>query len=214
MKKTILTLVLSGLISFAAQAAYYEVDASHSNVSFTIRHLVSKVMGDFSEYEGTFQFDEKKPNEASVNFTVKTNSLSTKNKKRDDHLKSPDFFNTEKFPTITFKSTKVNKTAGKNKFKVMGEMTMLGVTKPTTWDVEYTGKGGDPWGNTRTGFTATTKVNRKDFGMNWNKVLDKGGVMLGEEVTLNLNVEAIEQKTGSKDAPEVKKAEEKTQEKK
>ena len=208
MKKPIFSVLFTaGLLSLAAQAGHFEVDPSHSNVSFTVRHIVSKVSGDFSDYEGTFMFDEKKPNDASVNFTVKSASIDTKNKKRDDHLKSPDFFNIEKFPTITFKSTKVNKTAGKNKFKVMGDMTMLGVTKPTTWDVEFLGKAGDPWGNMRAGFTASTKINRKDFGMNWNKTLDKGGIMLGEDVTLNLNVEAIEKKMGSKDAPEDKKVE-------
>lgn len=208
MKKRLFTLLLaSAFLSLAANAAHFEIDPTHSNVGFTIRHIVSKVSGDFSDYEGTFQFDEKKPNASSVNFTVKSASISTKNQKRDDHLKSPEFFNIEKFPTITFKSTKVNKTAGKNKFKVVGEMTLLGVTKPTTWDVEYLGSAMDPWGNMRAGFTAATKVNRKDFGMTWNKALDKGGVMLGEEVALNLNIEAIEQKKGSKDAPEVKKEE-------
>ncbi len=187
-------LLLSGL-STAARAADYTIDKDHSHVGFTIRHLVGEVPGSFKDFAGDFSFDEKKPENAKVKVTVQTASVNTDNEKRDSHLKSPDFFDVQKFPTMTFESTQVT-AEGDKKFKVTGNFTLRGVTKPETFNVTYAGTAKDPWGNTRVGFIATSKINRKDFGMVWNKVLDAGGAMLGDEVEIKLNIEAI-QKAGA-----------------
>ena len=138
-------------------------------------------------------FDEKTPANISVEASADANSIWTDNERRDGHLKSADFFDVEKYPVITFKSTKVV-AAGKNKYKITGDFTMHGVTKPVTFDAEFLGAGavgvgGQSWGTTA-GFTATTVINRKDFGVSWNKALDNGGAMLSDEVTINLNIEA------------------------
>lgn len=183
--------------SLAALASDYTVDASHSNVGFTIRHMVSKVSGDFKDFEGEFKFDDKKVENSMAKFTIKTASVSTNNQKRDDHLKSGDFFDTDKYPTITFESKKVTK-AGKNKYKLMGDMTMHGVTKSVTFDVEYMGTDKDPYGNTKAGFVATSVIKRKDFGIVWNKALDSGNMILGDDVTVNLQIEAAQKKAEEK----------------
>lgn len=174
----------------AAQAADYDVDASHSNVDFKIRHMMSKVNGNFGKFSGTFSFDAKKPEASKGVFTVEAASINTNNEKRDGHLKGEDFFNIGKFPTLTFTTTGFKK-AGKG-FAMTGDLTLLGVTKPVTFNVEYLGAGKDPWGNSKAGFSATGKINRKDFGMVWNKALDAGGVLLGDEVEIALNIEAAE----------------------
>jgi polyisoprenoid-binding protein YceI len=182
--------VVSALFALSANASTYDVDASHSNVGFTIRHLVSKVSGSFGDYSASFSFDEKSPEKSSGAFTIKASSITTQNDKRDEHLRGEDFFDVKKFPEITFKSTKVAKT-GKNKFKLSGDMTMHGVTKPVTFEMEYLGQAKDPWGNQRAGFEAMAKIKRKEFGLTWNKVLDAGGVMIGDDVELKLQIEAI-----------------------
>jgi polyisoprenoid-binding protein YceI len=178
----------AGLAHAAPQA--FTVDAAHSSVGFSIKHLTSKVRGEFTQFDSTFTFDEAHPEEGKVNVTIKAASVNTRNEKRDEHLKGPDFFNAEKFPELKFVSKKVSKGKSKTLFKVDGELTLLGVTKPLSLDVEYHGAAKDPWGNEKAGFTATGKVNRKDFGMVWNKSLDKGGILLGEEVALQIEVEA------------------------
>jgi len=171
----------------------YEIDATHSNVGFMAKHLISKVNGEFKDYNGTISFDPKKPDQTKVNAKVKAASINTNVEKRDAHLKSEEFFGVEKFPELTFVSTKVTPN-GSKKYKMVGDLTMHGVTKPVTFEVEYLGEMDDPWGGHRAGFTATTQVNRKDFGMNWNKALDKGGVVLSDEIAINLNIEALEKK--------------------
>ena len=195
MKLRTLSLLALFIVS-AAQAADYDVDASHSNVDFKIRHMMSKVNGNFGKFTGTFSFDAKKPEAAKGVFTVEAASINTNNEKRDGHLKGDDFFNVGKFPTLTFNTTGFKK-AGKG-FSMSGDLTMLGVTKPVTFNVEYLGAGKDPWGNSKAGFSATGKINRKDFGMVWNKALDAGGVLLGEEVEITLNIEAAEKVAAAK----------------
>ncbi len=195
MKLRTLSLLALFIVS-AAQAADYDVDASHSNVDFKIRHMMSKVSGNFGKFSGTFSFDAKKPEAAKGVFTVEAASINTNNEKRDGHLKGEDFFNVGKFPTLTFNTTGFKK-AGK-KFAMTGDLTMLGVTKPVTFDVEYLGAGKDPWGNSKAGFSATGKINRKDFGMVWNKALDAGSVLLGDEVEIILNIEAAEKAAAAK----------------
>lgn len=175
-----------------AGAATYDIDSSHSVASFTVRHLmVSNVRGEFAKTTGTVVYDEKDPTKSTVEATVDVSTINTRDPKRDGHLKSPDFFDAEKFPTITFKSTKVEK-AGQGKLKVTGNLTMHGVTKPVTLDVEGpSGEVKDPWGNTKVGASATTKINRNDFGVKWNAPVPTGGVVVGEEVTINLEVELL-----------------------
>lgn len=177
-------------LASSAFASEYKVDASHSSVGFSIRHLVSKVQGGFKDFDGMIVYDEKKPEGAMVDFKIKAASINTNNDKRDEHLRNDDFFAVAKFPEITFKSKKAEK-AGKDKVKLSGDMTMHGVTKPATFMLEYNGQAKDMQGMMRAGFSATTKVNRKDYGIIWNKALDGGGVVLGDEVDVNVQIEAV-----------------------
>lgn len=189
--KQLMIFTIFFVFSIHAVAADYSVDASHSSVGFRIRHLVTKVKGEFKDFEGTFKFDENKPENSRVKFKIKAGSINTNNKKRDKHLVDIDFFNVKKFPTITFVSKKVS-ASGKNKYKLEGDMTMVGVTKPVTFEAEYTGIAKDPWGGTRAGFSASALIDRKDFGMSWNKSLDAGGFILGDEVNIDVEIEAVQ----------------------
>ena len=168
----------------------YKVDKDHTAVSFKIRHLFSNVQGSFRDFEGTVQYDPDKPETWAASGTIQVASIDTNVPERDKHLKSKDFFEVEKFPTISFKTTKVLSST-KESAKIEGLMTMHGVEKPVVLDVEIHGVGADPWGNVRAGFTATTKINRKDFGIVYNQVIDKGQLMLGEEVFITIELEAI-----------------------
>jgi polyisoprenoid-binding protein YceI len=168
----------------------YTVDKNHSDVSFQVRHFVSKVRGGFTDFEGTIQVDSAKPDASSVVFTIKTASISTNNEGRDKHLNSPDFFDTAKYPEISFKSTKVVPT-GKDKYDVTGAFTMHGVTKEITLPVTYLGTVKDPRGSERAGFELNTKLNRKDYSVNWNKSLDNGGMMLSDEVDITISLETV-----------------------
>ena len=182
------------VFSISASAADYVVDPVHSNVTFTVRHLISKVTGNFTDFTGEFSWNEKTPAASKVNFVVQTKSLDTNNEKRDTHLRSPDFFDAEKYPTLTFASKKVQMN-GKKNGKVSGDLTIRGVTKPTTFDVEYLGTSPDPFGGApRAGFIAKTRLNRKDYGLVWNKTLDNGAFLLGDDVDVNLQIEAQQKK--------------------
>jgi polyisoprenoid-binding protein YceI len=174
-------------------SAVYDIDTVHSQVGFKIRHFVAKTGGQFDKYTGSITFDEKKPANFQADATIEATSINTANDKRDEHLRSADFFNVEKFPTIKFKSTKAEPQSD-GTIKVTGDFTMLGVTKPIVLSVEVGGVTKDPWGGTRAGFSAKGKINRKEFGMNYNKVLDTGGVMLGEDVELSIEVEGVAKK--------------------
>ncbi len=188
MKSPFLFVFLASFISLSANAADYMIDGAHSSANFKIKHLMSKVAGGFNDFSGEFSFDEKNPKSFKGEFTIKAASINTNNAKRDEHLRGDDFFSAEKNPTLIFKAREF-KAAGKGKFKLMGDFTMRGVTKPATFDVEYLGAGKDPWGNDKVGFSAVTKINRKDWGMSFNKVLDTGGFMLGDDVELDIQVE-------------------------
>jgi polyisoprenoid-binding protein YceI len=193
MKKTAILAAVLFLAAVTAGAAEYTVDTSHSSVGFKVRHIVTKVPGMFKDYEAAFSFDPAKPEASKGKFTIKAASIDTGNAKRDEHLRSADFFDVQKFPTITYEGTAF-KPAGKDRYKLEGNFTMRGVTKPVAFDVEFTGLGKDPSGNNRAGFSAATKINRKDFGINWNKALDTGGVILGDDVDIQLEIEAVEKK--------------------
>jgi polyisoprenoid-binding protein YceI len=189
MKRTALAVSLL-FAALPLLAETYNVDKNHSEATFRIRHLMSKVSGKFDDFAGKITTDGKDAAASQVEFTIKTASIDTGNADRDKHLKTPDFFDAEKFPEITFKSTSIKATPKKNVYDVTGDLTMRGVTKRVTIPVEFLGFAKDPWGNDRAGFSLSTTVNRKDYGINWNKTLDNGGVMVDDMVTIVLNVEA------------------------
>jgi polyisoprenoid-binding protein YceI len=189
-KTTLIATALAVLPGLAlADSETFVLDGAHSQVGFKVRHFVSKVNGRFSEYEGTVNLDRAKPEASSVDVTIKTASINTDNTQRDGHLRGPDFFDTAKYPTITFKSTKVV-SKGNNAYDVTGNFTMHGVTKEITVPVSFLGFIKDGRGGEKAGFEATTTINRKDFGIIWNQNLDAGGAVLGDEVTVDLNLEA------------------------
>jgi polyisoprenoid-binding protein YceI len=178
---------------FAASSARAEketflLDKNHTEIGFKVRHFVSKVGGRFTKFEGTIVLDRAKPEESSVDVRIDATSIDTGNPGREKHLNSPDFFDTAKFPEITFKSTKVA-AKGKDTYEVTGDLTMRGVTKPVTLTVAANGFTSDGRGGQKTGFDVTGKLNRKDFGVNWNAVVDQNA-MLSEDVDLVISVEA------------------------
>jgi len=168
----------------------YSVDKNHSDVSFQIRHFASKVRGRFGDFEGTIQGDAAKPEISSVVFTIKTPSIDTGNADRDKHLRSADFFDADRCSDITFKSSKITST-GKDKYDVAGTLTMRCVSKDVTLPVTYLGTAKDPRGTERASFELATKLNRKDYGINWNKALDAGGFMLSDDVDITINLETV-----------------------
>ncbi|HLY39401.1 MAG TPA: YceI family protein [Candidatus Binatia bacterium] len=181
--------------SAAAAESTWEIDPAHSSVQFSVRHMmVSNVRGEFRKVSGTVQGDETDPAKAKVEATIDTTSIDTRNEKRDTHLKSPDFLDTEKFPTMTFKSKKIEKT-GDHRYRVTGDLTLHGVTREVALDVEGPSAAvKDPMGNLHVGATATAKINRQDFGITWSKALDGGGVMVGDDVDITIDVEGTKKK--------------------
>jgi polyisoprenoid-binding protein YceI len=184
---------LAASVQLAAAAETYVIDKAHSEIGFRVRHLISKVPGRFTDFEGKILADAAKPEASSVEFTIQVASIDTAVAKRDEHLRSPDFFDVAKYPTITFKSGRVV-AAGKDLYNVTGTLTMHGVSKEVTLPVRFAGLAKDPWGNQRAGFEIVTQLNRKDYGIVWNQTLDTGGLMLGEEVEITLNIEAVKAK--------------------
>jgi polyisoprenoid-binding protein YceI len=169
----------------------WNIDGSHSAAEFSVRHLmITNVRGRFGTVAGTVDFDPSIPEQSKIDVTIDATSIDTREEKRDAHLRSPDFFDVEKFPQITFVSKKITKTD--DGFHALGDLTMHGVTKELTLEVETpsdTNK--DPWGNTRIGVSAHGKLNRKDWGLNWNSALETGGVLVGEQVKINIEVSLI-----------------------
>jgi polyisoprenoid-binding protein YceI len=187
-----LPLFLLALAPGISLASTWDIDPAHSSVEFSVRHLmVSTVKGNFQKVSGFVDIDDKNITKSSVEVTIEAASIDTREPKRDGHLKSPDFFDAAKYPTVTFKSTKVEK-AGNGKLKVTGDLSIHGVTKPVVLMVEgLTPEVKDPWGNARRGASATTSVNRKDFGVSWAKTMDNGGAVVGEEVAIQLEAEFV-----------------------
>jgi polyisoprenoid-binding protein YceI len=175
-----------------ALAASYDLDPSHSSAQFSVRHMmVTNVRGEFGKLSGTVELNEKEPKKSKVEATIDTATINTRDAKRDEHLRSADFFDVEKFPQMTFKSTEV-KQAGKGKFKVAGNLTLRGVTRPVVLDVESAPTElKDPWGNVRRGAVATGELHRKDFGLLWNQALESGGVLVGDTVKITLDLGLI-----------------------
>jgi polyisoprenoid-binding protein YceI len=167
----------------------YQIDKAHSEAIFQVRHLLSKVRGRFSDFEGSIEFDEQNPENSKVDFTVHTGSIDTNQPDRDAHLRSADFFSVDEFPTLTFKSTGITRRA-ENRYDVAGDLTMHGVTKRVVLPVEYLGKAKDPWGNDKVAFEGEITLNRKDYGLNWNAALETGGFLVGDEVRVNISIQA------------------------
>ncbi len=182
-------------ISATAHASDWEIDAGHSRVGFAIRHMmVSTVHGTFDKYTGSVAVDDADTTKSKVHLDIDAASINTGNSKRDEHLRSPDFFDTAKYPKLTFESTKIEK-RGADGLIVTGNLTIKNVTKPVVLTITgLTGEVKDPWGGVRRGASAQTKISRKDFGINWNKGLDTGGVVLGDDVTIELEVELLKKK--------------------
>ena len=169
----------------------YAIDPTHSRIGFVARHaMVTKVRGSFNEFEGSGYFDAADPSNSTAQLTISAASIDTRSADRDAHLRSNDFFDMETYPEISFVSTAVEAVDAEN-YRVTGDLTIKGVTKPVTVDFEYTGTAVDPFGNTRVGFEGQTTVNRKDWGVNWNAALEAGGVLVSEKVTLEFDVSAI-----------------------
>lgn len=178
------------IVSSAFAADEYEIDAVHSSIGFSVRHLlISNVTGNFNDFSGKIMFDEKDMTNSSVDLTIKAASINTNNVDRDNHLRASDFFDAEKFPEITFKSGKVEK--AEDNYVLVGTLTMHGVSKEISIPFEFIGKAKGPMGKQRLGFEGNTKLNRKDFGITWNKTLDEGGLAVGNEIKIQLNIEAV-----------------------
>lgn len=195
MMKRYITPAIALLVLFIpvfTYAATWQMDPDHSSFQFKIRHLtVSNVKGDFSKSRGVVMIDDQNITHLKVEVFIDAASINTGHTQRDEHLRGPDFFEVTKYPTITFVSKKVIKTEP-NRLKVVGDLTIHGVTREITVDVEGpTPEVKDPWGNFRRGATATAKINRRDFGLTWNKVLDSGGLVVGDEVNIYVEVELV-----------------------
>jgi polyisoprenoid-binding protein YceI len=169
----------------------WNLDTVHSGINFTVRHMVvSKVRGRFAKFNGTVALDENDFTRSSVEATIDASSIDTGTAQRDDHLKSADFLDVERFPEIRFLSTRIEKVAA-DRYRVTGELTIHGVTRSVALETEYGGRGKDPWGNERVGFTARGSIDRKDFGLVWNQALETGGVLVSDRVDLELEVQAV-----------------------
>ncbi len=171
----------------------WKLDPAHSSADFKIKHMmISNVKGSFSGLTGTLVENTANPNQSTVEASIDIATINTGDPQRDGHLKSADFFDVEKYPKMTFKSTQVER-KGDGEYSVTGDLTLHGVTKPVTFAVEGpSAPGKDPWGNTRIGLSATTRINRKDFGLSWNSPLETGGILVGEDVQINLDVQFIQ----------------------
>ena len=179
------------LVSGNCWAADYVIDGSHSSVVFKVKHLaISSVPGRFGDVSGTFSFDPANVEGSKAEAAIKASSINTMDAKRDDHLKGADFLDASKFPTIQFKTTKVEKVSD-TAFNALGDLTIHGVTKPVVLNVTFGGAAKDPWGKERAAFEAKTTINRKDFGLTWSKVIESGALVVGDEVQITLEVEGV-----------------------
>lgn len=194
-RASLLALTLATVLAAApVQADTFVIDKAHSSIGFEVRHLaISKVRGSFDDFAGSFVFTPGSPGDWAVDATIQAASINTNNSDRDDHLRSADFFEVEKYPTLTFKSTAVEM-ANENEGVLRGELTMHGVTRVVEFDLEFLGSATDPWGNEKAGFSATAEVNRKDYGLNWNKALETGGLVVGEDVKIILEIQGTKEK--------------------
>lgn len=171
----------------------WQIDYAHSEINFMVRHMmISKVRGGFNEWSGTVNFDPENPTNTTVDVTVQLTSVTTGEQQRDDHLRSPDFFDVATYPEMRFKSTKVEQD-DVDEGLLYGELTIRGITKPVVLDVEYAGQAKSPWGSTSAGFSASASINRKDWGLTWNQALETGGVLVGEKINISIELELVQQ---------------------
>jgi polyisoprenoid-binding protein YceI len=171
----------------------WQIDNAHSEINFSVRHMmISNVRGRFESFSGEVDFDEENPANTTVEVKIDANSINTREAKRDNHLRSQDFLYTEKYPFITFRSKRVEMTR-KNRARLIGDLTVRDVTREISLDVEYSGQAKSPWGTISAGFSATGTMNRKDWNLNWNQALETGGVLVGDEIKFNVEVEIVKQ---------------------
>lgn len=172
----------------------WKIDSSHSEINFTVRHMmISNVRGRFEAFTGTVEFDQQNPANSSVDVQIEAASINTRESQRDNHLRSADFFDAETYPYLTFKSKKVE-VVDDSHGRITGDLTIHGVTKEVVLDTEFNGMSQSPWGFSSAGFSATTKINRKDWGLEWNMALETGGVLVSDEIKINIDIEIIEEK--------------------
>lgn len=170
----------------------YQIDLAHSQVQFTVRHMmISKVRGTFEKFSGDIQLDEKNPANTTIEVKIDTASINTREPKRDDHLRSADFFETEKYPVMLFKSKQVDVTS-KTTATLVGDLTIRDVTREVALEVEYAGAAKSPWGTTSFGFSGHTVINRKDWNLTWNAALETGGMLVSDEITIDIELELVQ----------------------
>jgi len=182
---------MSSITAVSARTTY-RIDRSHSEAGFQVRHLLTRVRGHFAEFDGTVEFDAQNPAASRVDVRINAASIDTGEPARDNHLRSADFFDVENHEALTFTSTAI-RPIGSDRYEVAGDLTIRGVSRPVTLEAVYLGHATDPWGNERIAFEAETTVNRKDYGLNWNAVLETGGFLVGDEVKISLSVQAVRQ---------------------
>lgn len=175
----------------------WQIDSAHSEINFSVRHMmISKVRGTFESFSGSVNFDESNPTNTTVDISIDAAGINTREDQRDGHLRSPDFLNADEFPTLTFKSTKVEQ-IDENNGKLYGDLTIRGVSKPVVLDVEYAGQAKSPWGTTSAGFSAKTSINRNDWGLTWNQALETGGILVGDKIAIEIELELVKQEAAA-----------------
>jgi polyisoprenoid-binding protein YceI len=185
--------MLHDLVTPGRSTTTWNIDADHSEVGFAVKHLmVATVKGSFRRFSGKVLLDEHNPGASSFEADIETASIDTRQEQRDGHLRSADFFDAESHPLITFRSRNVEPLR-QGYFRAVGDLTIRGTTREVVLDVEETGRGGDPWGNQRVGYSARTTINREDFGLTWNQALETGGVVVGKDVKISLDIETVQQ---------------------
>jgi polyisoprenoid-binding protein YceI len=193
MMKQLVLAMLMAVTATSVRAATYELDNSHSSIGFGVKHMVvTTTKGEFTDYTGGFEYDAADPSSLKASATIKVASVNTRNEKRDDHLRNEDFFDSAKYPEITFVSTSAEKVG--DEVVLTGDLTIKGVTKQIKLPLAVNGPVTDPWGNVRVGLEGKTKINRQDFGLTWNKILDNGGLAVGDDVTLDIVIEGTQKK--------------------
>ena len=175
----------------SASSTIWAIDATHTNVEFAVRHLmIATVKGRFADVQGTVSLDAVDLSKSRVDVTIQTASIDTREARRDEHLRSADFFNVDVYPTLTFRSRRVTDAAG-DRFRLIGDLTIAGVTREVVLDVTSTGRARDPWGGERSAFQATTTIKRSEFGLTWNQALETGGVLVGDEIKIAIDAELV-----------------------
>lgn len=181
----------------AAGAGIWQIDPAHTDVQFAVKHLmISTVKGRFAGVNGVIHIDDRNPSAASAEVTIGVRSIDTRQQQRDDHLRSPDFFDAERFPTITFRGRRIQGDP-RGDFQLLGDLTIRDITREVVLQVSSEGRVKDPWGSYRAGFSATTRISRKEFGLNWNDVLESGGVVVGDQVNVSIEIELVRQESAA-----------------